>query len=222
VFGKTNVPYMLADAQSYNDIYGTTNNPWDPTRAPGGSVGRRGGDPCRRAVGPRCRQRYRRLVAQPGALQHKPTWGLISTRGHAPPGVMTPTDISVFGPMARHAEDLDLALRAVAGPDQLQRAAWRVELPPPRRRRLGEFRVAAWASSPLCRIDSSVSDVFNGAIDAIVRAGHRRRCNAPGCATSRRYRCRHRDVRPQKRRSRVSNSWAFSPRHQKQYPAAET
>src|SRR5215831_13894792 len=25
VFGKTNVPYMLADAQSYNDIYGTTN-----------------------------------------------------------------------------------------------------------------------------------------------------------------------------------------------------
>jgi hypothetical protein len=39
VFGKTNVPYMLADAQSYNDIYGTTNNPWDPTRSPGGSSG---------------------------------------------------------------------------------------------------------------------------------------------------------------------------------------
>src|ERR1700738_1225165 len=39
VFGKTNVPYMLADAQSYNDIYGTTNNPWDLTRSPGGSCG---------------------------------------------------------------------------------------------------------------------------------------------------------------------------------------
>jgi amidase len=39
IFGKTNVPYMLADAQSYNDIYGTTNNPWDPTRSPGGSSG---------------------------------------------------------------------------------------------------------------------------------------------------------------------------------------
>jgi amidase len=36
VFGKTNVPYMLGDAQSYNDIYGTTNNPWDLTRSPGG------------------------------------------------------------------------------------------------------------------------------------------------------------------------------------------
>jgi amidase len=96
---------------------------------------------------------------------------VISTRGHAPPGIMTPTDISVVGPMARHAEDLDLALRALAGPDLLQRMAWRVELPPPRRRRLGEFRVAVWASSPLCRIDTSVSDLFDRAINAIVRGG---------------------------------------------------
>ena len=84
---------------------------------------------------------------------------------------MTPTDISVVGPMARHAEDLDLALRALAGPDLLQRTAWRVELPPPRARRLGEYRVAVWASSPLCRIDASVSDLFDRAVDAIARAG---------------------------------------------------
>jgi amidase len=84
---------------------------------------------------------------------------------------MTPTDISVVGPMARHAEDLDLALRALAGPDRLQQAAWHIELPPARRLRLGEFRVAVWASSPLCRIDTSVADVFDRAIDAIVRAG---------------------------------------------------
>jgi amidase len=84
---------------------------------------------------------------------------------------MTPTDISVVGPMTRHAEDLDLALRALAGPDLLQRMAWRVELPPPRHRRLGVFRIAVWASSPLCRIDTSVSDLFDRAINAIVRAG---------------------------------------------------
>jgi amidase len=106
-----------------------------------------------------------------GVYGHKPTWGLISTRGHAPPGIMTPTDISVVGPMARHAEDLDLALRTLAGPDLLQRASWRFELPPPRRRRLGEFRVAVWASSPLCPIDTSVSDLFDRAVDAIVRRG---------------------------------------------------
>jgi Asp-tRNA(Asn)/Glu-tRNA(Gln) amidotransferase A subunit family amidase len=84
---------------------------------------------------------------------------------------MTPTDISVVGPMARHAENLDMALRALAGADLLQRAAWRVELQPPRHRRLGEFRVAVWASSRLCRIDTSVSDLFDRAINAIVRAG---------------------------------------------------
>jgi amidase len=39
VFGKTNVPYMLMDSQSYNDIHGTTNNPWDISRGPGGSSG---------------------------------------------------------------------------------------------------------------------------------------------------------------------------------------
>ena len=39
IFGKTNVPLMLADWQSFNKIYGTTNNPWDLTRTPGGSSG---------------------------------------------------------------------------------------------------------------------------------------------------------------------------------------
>jgi amidase len=106
-----------------------------------------------------------------GVYGHKPSWGLISTRGHAPPGIMTPTDISVVGPMARHAEDLDLAMHALAGPDLLQRAAWRVELPPPRHRRLADYRVAVWASSPLCRIDQSVATVFDRAVEAIRRAG---------------------------------------------------
>src|SRR5262249_46327564 len=39
ILGKTNVPLSLADWQSYNDIYGTTNNPWDAARTPGGSSG---------------------------------------------------------------------------------------------------------------------------------------------------------------------------------------
>jgi amidase len=175
VFGKTNVPYMLADAQSYNEIYGTTNNPWDPSRSPGGSSG---GEAATLAAGLSAlgagsdiAGSLRNPAHYCGIYAHKPSWGLISTRGHAPPGVMTPTDISVVGPMARHADDLDLALRALAGPDLLQQAAWRVELPPPRRRRLGEFRLAVWASSPLCRIDASVSGLFDRAVDAVRRAG---------------------------------------------------
>jgi len=175
IFGKTNVPYMLADAQSYNDIYGTTNNPWDPTRSPGGSSG---GEAAALAAGLSAigagsdiAGSLRNPAHYSGVYGHKPTWGLISTRGHAPPGIMTPTDISVVGPMARYAEDLDLALRALAAPDLLQEPPWRIELPPPRHRRLGEFRVAVWASSPLCQIDTSVSELFDRAIDSVVRAG---------------------------------------------------
>jgi len=175
VFGKTNVPYMLADAQSYNDIYGTTSSPWDPARTPGGSSG---GEAAALAAGLSAlgagsdiAGSLRNPAHYSGIYAHKPSWGLISTRGHAQPGIMTPTDISVVGPMARHAAALDLALRALAGPDLLQQASWRVELPPPRRRRLDEFRVAVWPSSPLCRIDTSVSDVLDRAVAVIARAG---------------------------------------------------
>src|ERR1700683_4418774 len=76
-----------------------------------------------------------------GIYGHKPSWGLIPTRGHGPPGIVTPTDISVVGPMARDADDLALALGVLAGPDLLQQAAWRVQLPAPRARQLKDFRV---------------------------------------------------------------------------------
>jgi len=175
IYGKTNVPFMLADAQSYNEIYGTTNNPWDTARSPGGSSG---GEAAALAAGLSAlgagsdiAGSLRNPAHYCGVYGHKPTWGLISTRGHAPPGILTPTDISVVGPMARHAEDLDLAMRTLSGPDALQRAAWQIQLPLPRRSRLSEFRVAVWASSPLCRIDASVSDLFDRAVDAVARSG---------------------------------------------------
>ncbi|HEX6867094.1 MAG TPA: amidase family protein, partial [Caulobacteraceae bacterium] len=39
IWGKTNVPVMAGDYQSYNAVYGATNNPWDLERTPGGSSG---------------------------------------------------------------------------------------------------------------------------------------------------------------------------------------
>ena len=39
VFGKTNLPLYALDFQSYNDVYGQTNNPWDVSKTPGGSSG---------------------------------------------------------------------------------------------------------------------------------------------------------------------------------------
>src|SRR4051794_9119386 len=119
IYGKTNVPLMLMDSQSYNDIYGTTNNPWDKGRGPGGSSG---GEAAALAAGLSAlgagsdiAGSLRNPAHYCGIYGHKPSWGLIPPRGHAPPGVLTPTDISVVDPMARHAEDLGLALRVMAG-----------------------------------------------------------------------------------------------------------
>jgi amidase len=39
IIGKTNIPIGLREFQSYNEIYGTTNNPYDLGRSPGGSSG---------------------------------------------------------------------------------------------------------------------------------------------------------------------------------------
>jgi amidase len=175
IYGKTNVPFMLQDAQSYNEVYGTTNNPWDKARGPGGSSGGEGAALAAGlsalGAGSDIAGSLRNPAHYCGIYAHKPTWGLIPTRGHSPTGALTPTDISVVGPMARAAEDLDLALRVLAGSDLLQQSAWRVELPAPRHRRLGDFRVAVWTDSPLCEIDASVAERFAAAVVALKRAG---------------------------------------------------
>jgi amidase len=175
IYGKTNVPLMLQDAQSYNEVYGTTNNPWDTARGPGGSSGGEGAALAAGlsalGAGSDIAGSLRNPAHYCGVYAHKPTWGLIPTRGHSPTGALTPTDISVVGPMARAAEDLDLAMRVLAGPDLLQHKAWRVELPPPRHRRLGDFRVAVWTKSALCELDASVDIRFHAAIAALKHAG---------------------------------------------------
>jgi amidase len=175
VYGKTNVPLLLMDSQSFNEVYGTTNNPWDAGRGPGGSSG---GEAAALAAGLSAlgagsdiAGSLRNPAHYCGVYGHKPTWGIIPMRGHSAAGTLTPTDISVVGPMARHAEDLELAMRVLAGPDLLQQPAWRVELPPSRHRRLGDFRVALWLDSPLCDIDASVRQRFAAAAAALQTAG---------------------------------------------------
>src|SRR4051794_3743868 len=175
IYGKTNVPFMLQDSQSYNDVYGTTNNPWDKARGPGGSSGGEGAALAAGfsvlGAGSDIAGSLRNPAHYWGIYAHKPTWGLIPTRGHSPTGALTPTDISVVGPMARDAADLDLALRVLAGPDLAQAATWRAALPEARHRRVGEFRVAVWANSPMCELDASVAARFESAGAALRRAG---------------------------------------------------
>jgi amidase len=175
IYGKTNVPFMLADSQSYNDIYGTTNNPWALDCGPGGSSG---GEAAALAAGfgalgagSDIAGSLRNPAYYCGIYGHKPSYGLIPTRGHGPPGPVTPVDISVVGPMARAAEDLALALGVLVGPDLLQQPAWRVQLPAPRGRSLKDFRVAIWGARPDAPIDDGIAAAFAAAVAAAAKAG---------------------------------------------------
>ena len=45
-------------------------------------------------------------------------------------GVLTPTDISVIGPLARSAHDLETVLRLLSVPDAIEARGLKVDLPP--------------------------------------------------------------------------------------------
>jgi amidase len=170
VLGKTNVPTQLADWQTVNPIHGTTRNPWDLARTPGGSSG---GSAAALAaglvpleLGTDLGGSLRVPAHCCGVYAHKPTHALVPMRGVAPPGVPAlPTarevDLAVVGPMARSAHDLSLALDVLAGPDEVAAAAYRLQLPPARHARLEDFRVLVLDTHPLLHTSSEVLDALH-------------------------------------------------------------
>ena len=162
--GKTNVPINLGDYQSYNAIYGTTNNPWDLGRTPGGSSGGSAATLAAGMAGLESGSDIGGSIRNPahycGVFGHKPTHGIVPARGHQPPGVPVGpggVDLAVVGPLARSAADLALAMDIVAGPDFLTAPGWRLELPPPRRTSFKGLRVALWADDPMAPVEAEVA-----------------------------------------------------------------
>ena len=114
IWGKTNVPFMVADIQTYNAVNGTTNNPYDVTRGPGGSSGgaaaalASGVTPLE--IGTDIGGSLRHPANYCGVTSLKPTWGALSQRGYAVPlpDEFVEHDLNVVGPMARNSSDLKL------------------------------------------------------------------------------------------------------------------
>lgn len=162
IFGKTNVPIFLSDFQSYNEVYGTTNNPFDLTRGPGGSSGGAAAALAAGLTGLEMGSDIGGSIRNPahfcGVFGHKPTWGVLPMRGHALPGVLTSSDISVIGPLARSAEDLKLAMDLVGGADDLHLPGWKLELSEPKWRDFKDLKVAVWADDEVAPVDQSVKD----------------------------------------------------------------
>jgi amidase len=173
--GKTNVPLNLADWQSYNDIYGTTNNPWHTARSPGGSSGGSAAALAAGLTGLELGSDIGGSIRNPshfcGVYGHKPTYGIVPTLGHNPFGVVSAPDLNVVGPMGRSAEDLELALDVVAGPDRFRSPGWRLELPQPRARTLRGLRVAIWPAEDSVPTSREVSDRVQEVGEVLARAG---------------------------------------------------
>ena len=68
IWGKTNTPVMAGDWQTYNGLYGTTNNPWDLERTCGGSSGGAAAALATADDGAGDRLRHRRLAAHSGLV----------------------------------------------------------------------------------------------------------------------------------------------------------
>lgn len=181
ILGKTNVPLGLQDIQSFNDIYGTTHNPWDHGRTSGGSSG---GSAAALAsgfgalsIGSDLAGSLRTPAHFCGIYAHKPTLGLAAMRGMTPPSVPalpTEADLAVVGPMARSASDLTLLLDVMAGPDPLTfGVAHEVTLPPARHERLGDFRVLVLEEHPFIATGAAVRAGIHRVADALVANGAR-------------------------------------------------
>jgi amidase len=161
LFGKTNVPLMLADWQSFNEIYGTTNNPWDLALSPGGSSGGAAAALAAGLTGIEIGTDRASSIRNPahycGVFGHKPTWGICSPSGLALNGDVAQSDLTVIGPIARSATDLTLALDAISGPDPID-SGWKLDLPPPRATGFRGLRVALMSSHELFEVDRSITD----------------------------------------------------------------
>ena len=179
ILGKTNVPVGLGDWQSYNDIYGTTNNPFDLGRTPGGSSGgssaalAAGYGPL--SLGSDIGGSLRVPAFHCGVYAHKPSFNLVPARGHTPPpfpAIPIERDMSVLGPMARGAADLSLLLDVMAGPDPLDLGiAYSLALPPARHNDLRSFRVLVVEGHPLLPPDSDVRTAIERLAGNLAKAG---------------------------------------------------
>ncbi len=169
IWGKTNVPVMAGDWQSYNALYGQTNNPWDPDRTPGGSSG---GAAAALASGMTALEigsdiggSLRIPASFCGVYSHKPTWGIVSQIGHVPPrpGTMAERDLNVVGPMARSARDLRLLLSVLEAGSVAAKGQAPLDLK--------GLRVGLWLDEPAFVLDPEVRGVIEGFATELAEQG---------------------------------------------------
>lgn len=173
--GKTNVPVELADFQSYNPIYGTTGNPWDTSRTPGGSSGGSAASLAAGFCGLEAGSDIGGSIRNPahfcGVYGHKPTYGIVPMAGHELVANIPEADLAVCGPLARGADDLRIALGIMAGPAEREALGWQLNLPAADFGKLKNLRVAVWPTDEAAPVATEVADRVIMVADTLAKLG---------------------------------------------------
>jgi amidase len=171
IWGKTNVPLAASDHQSYNPLHGISRNPWDTGRTVGGSSGGAAASLAAGFTALEIGSDIGGSIRIPshycGVWGHKPTYGIVSGRGHVPPkpGALSDSPLSVCGPMARCAADLELGLDLIAGTEP--GSSWRLDLPKARHDSLSGYRIAVWCGG--YPVDPDFADAIGRFADELAR-----------------------------------------------------
>lgn len=179
IIGKSNVPFMLQDWQTYNDLYGTTNNPWNFKLTPGGSSGGAAAALAAGFVSLELGSDLAGSLRAPahfcGVYSHKPSLELIPMRGTSPPTFPCypiHVDLVVSGPMARSAADLKLSLDVMAGPDELlDGSSYKLKLLPAKHTALKDYKILVLDSHPVYPTAKSITHALNELVEKLTKAG---------------------------------------------------
>lgn len=158
-----------------NEMYGRTNNPYDPLFSPAGSssgeaaIIAAGGSPL--GLGSDSGGSIRQPAHCCGVAGLKPTTGRTPLTGHFPFICAATDPRTVIGPLARHVEDLAFALALIAGPDGQDPSVVPVPLADPLETNVTGTRVAVYVDHPDTVTDPAVVTATWAAAQTLDEAG---------------------------------------------------
>jgi amidase len=175
VLGKTNLPEAGLGYETDNYVYGRTSNPYDLARVSGGSSGGEaaliaaGGSPLGLATDGGGSARWPAHCC--GIAGIKPTTGRTPKLGHVPPPGGALNGIWQMSLLARHVEDLTLALPLICGPDHRDPTTVPVPLGAPEAVNLSELRVVVYTDDGISTPSAEIVAAVEQSAELLARAG---------------------------------------------------